>query len=381
MKKILFVESSILSSQGGIAKVTSILKSYIVEHGYEFYYMYYYVDDPFVPSKNKLKFDYSWSFEYFYGKAYDFVVSNNIEILVNQDLNFPILTQSYKRIKQQYPQLYIIDCIHNPPDLYKYSKHSFKEQCKDILCRLLKGHSIYSKLWRDMYDVVDKCVLLSSSFLPAAKREYGKNRLAKMTVIPNPLSFDNVPVVSFLKKKKQFLIVTRFDEHQKNLSAALRIWRNFEKSNSDFSLVIAGYGHDENRITDYAESLGLKRAIFIGRTENPKELYAESPFFMMTSRYEGFGMTLIEAQQCGCIPFVFNSYSALHDIVKNNYDGFIIRNRDEKSYLKKMLWAVEHYEQMQLISENARLSSRKFTVEYIGKQWLALFNEWQKKNN
>lgn len=371
---LLFVESSILNSNGGIARVTSVLSSFFSQHDFDVYYMYYYMDDDAVPDNHKMKFDYSWKFENFYSKASRFLIDNNINIVINQDLNFHILIKFYKKIKQDLPNLYVIDCIHNPPNLYKYTVHTFKENFKDILCRILKGYSLYSKMWRDMYDVVDKCVLLSESFLPTAKREYGKNRIDKMTIIPNPLAFETDDILPFNQKKKQFLIVTRLDDHQKNLKSALRIWKSFEGINNDYSLVLAGYGVDEKIILDYAQTLGIQRMNFIGKSTDPRKLYEESRFFMMTSRYEGFGMTLIEAQQCGCIPFVFDSYTALHDIVTTEYDGFIIPNGNEKAYVKKMLWAVGHYKEMQTISLSAHISSRKFAINNIGRKWISLFN-------
>ena len=57
----------------------------------------------------------------------------------------------------------------------------------------------------------------------------------------------------------------------------------------------------------------------------------------MTSRYEGFGMTLTEALQNACIPLAYDSYSSVHDIIQNGQNGFLIKNNDEQSYANTML--------------------------------------------
>jgi glycosyltransferase involved in cell wall biosynthesis len=63
--------------------------------------------------------------------------------------------------------------------------------------------------------------------------------------------------------------------------------------------------------------MGLKRVNFEGY-RNPQPFYKRASIFVMTSANEGFPMTLIEAQQNGCVPVVMNSFSALREIIQNN---------------------------------------------------------------
>ena len=74
----------------------------------------------------------------------------------------------------------------------------------------------------------------------------------------------------------------------------------------------------------------------IVRRKNPLRYYEHASIFMMTSAYEGWGMTVIEAMQNGVVPIVFNSYSAVYDILTDEEDGIIIENNDIKNYADKV---------------------------------------------
>lgn len=56
----------------------------------------------------------------------------------------------------------------------------------------------------------------------------------------------------------------------------------------------------------------------------------------MTSNYEGFSMVLIEAMQYGCVPFVFNSFASLPDIIDDKVNGYVITPFDEGEYVQKI---------------------------------------------
>lgn len=373
---ILFTELSLPPYNGGIERVTNTLAKNLSTHDINIFYSYFDIDDKSISDELKLKLSYDMTYDFLKKIYSDFLIKNKIEIIINQDLNFPILTSLYKELKYTCPSVNIIDCIHNAPDFYRYQPSTLKHKIKDRLYRCIKGYSIDSKLWRDMYDVVDTCILLSRSFLPIAKKEYGKNRLDKMKIIANPLSFELEQNIDFTTKKKQFLIVTRFYEQQKNIKAALRIWKRFEKYNNEYILKIAGYGKDENMIVDYIRQLGLRNIEFVGKVENPQYLYKESRFFLLTSKYEGFGMTLVEAQQYGCIPFAFNSYPAVYDIIEDNRNGFIINAFNERQYYRKMLRVCSFDDsRLKEISYNAHISCEKFDVGNIVNKWLCLFEQ------
>lgn len=372
---LLFLSASISKSQGGVAKVTRTLAKELEIQGNKVYFAFYYADGLDIEESKKIKFNEHSSQEDFNNLMLPFIDNNQIEIIINQEQYSDLYINFYRELKSIRPHIKIINCMHNVPDFNKYWNLGWKHKLKQMIERIKYGYTSDAIQYRRMYDVVDKFVLLSQSYIHIARKYFGLKNICKLSAISNPLPFEINLNPDFTKKKNQFLIVTRFDEHQKNLKAALRIWQKFEELNDDYVLVVAGYGHDEKIFFDYVSDLNLKRLHFVGRSENPTDLYKDSRFFLMTSRFEGFGMTLIEAQSQGCIPFAFNSFSAVHDIIKDGQTGFIIPNKNEKKYCKCMLKAVSDPATCTMMSNATVKSVAQFLPDIIASKWQNLLKQ------
>jgi len=115
---------------------------------------------------------------------------------------------------------------------------------------------------------------------------------------------------------------------------------------------------------------------FLGAKNHPQTFYERSKIFMMTSIWEGFGMTLIEAQHYGSIPFCYNSFSAVYDIIDNGKNGFIINLHDIDDYARKLEMLMENEEQQQIMRNYIMQNSlSKFDITCIANQWKQIFSE------
>jgi len=88
------------------------------------------------------------------------------------------------------------------------------------------------------------------------------------------------------------------------------------------------------------------------------------------SRFEGWGMTLVEAQQRGCIPIVYNSYSSVYDIIENGKNGFVVDDLDENTFMEKTLFLAKNEEKRTKMVENAKESVKRFDVRVVAKKWV-----------
>ena len=61
-----------------------------------------------------------------------------------------------------------------------------------------------------------------------------------------------------------------------------------------------------------SHTLWLTTCLFLKGQKNPEPYYNEASIFMMTSSFEGWGLTLTEAQQYGCVPLAFHSFASLN---------------------------------------------------------------------
>ena len=91
----------------------------------------------------------------------------------------------------------------------------------------------------------------------------------------------------------------------------------------------------------------------------------------MASNSEGFPMVLVEAMQYGCVPFAFNSFASLTDIIDDGENGMIIPPFDEDEYADRIVKFVNMSDAQQLkFRRNAVEKSKTFSVENIGKKWI-----------
>ena len=222
--------------------------------------------------------------------------------------------------------------------------------------------------YRAPYEVADRVVLLSEKFIPdyCAIARCGTE---KMTAIPNMLSF---PLAEYYpcEKEHTVLLVSRMEERQKRIKLAMRIWRKVQ--DEGWLLKIVGEGEDLEYYKRLAKKWKIRNISFEGR-QNPLPYYQSAALFMMTSAFEGWGLTLTEAQQCGCVPIVYNTYSSLTDIVEHGRNGMIIEEGDIEGYARA-LQSLMHDETMRKkLAQSATEDCQRYTPLKVTARWDALF--------
>ena len=85
----------------------------------------------------------------------------------------------------------------------------------------------------------------------------------------------------------------------------------------------------------------------------------------MTSAFEGFGMTLVEAQQYGVVPIVMDSYKSLHDIIKNDENGIIIPDNDFESFVNELKNLMNDDKRRRRLAENGSETCKQFSVNTL----------------
>lgn len=320
-----------------------------------------------------------------------FLLDNEIDVVILQGafVYFNQIDEARKRTKRN---IKIICAYHFSPGAENYmisaynklknfrESRSLKKKIKSLISLL--GYPLYRRktiakfkqMYRNVYDKSDKVVLLSKNFVNGFC-EYGNIRnQQKFVAIPNMLSYDSFLDVPLLKeKKKQVVVVSRLEEIQKRISLVLKIWKKVEmdKDLCDWSLVVVGHGKSERDYHELAKTLNLQRVSFEGRQE-PQKYYEKASILMMTSKYEGWGLSLTEAQQFGCVPFAFDTYASLTDIVTDSVNGFVISECDLDMYYNKMKKVMLDDSLRNKIALQAIESSRRFESSVVVEKWQKL---------
>jgi len=183
--------------------------------------------------------------------------------------------------------------------------------------------------------------------------------------------------IDFEKKQKTILFVGRISEYQKRLSLIIEIWKMIlsEKKYDDWNLKIVGDGEDMETLKEKTKN--LDRIYFEGKQKS-ESYFEEASIFIMTSTFEGFGMTLAEAQKYACIPVAMNSFLSLSDIIENEKNGFIIPDGDINAMAEKIQILMTDESLRKEIALNGLESVKKFDIKIIAQKWEKLFNELSK---
>lgn len=235
----------------------------------------------------------------------------------------------------------------------------------------------------EAYTYADAVVLLSKGFIPSFMKYGHIEDSRKFYIIPNSLSFHTFISDEMVQAKKNIaLIVSRLDDPPKRLSLAIRIWGAVKKhrESEGWKLNIVGHGPYLHTYQKMIARLGIPDIYLLGR-QTPDKYYEESSIFLMTSKSEGWGLTITEAQQMGVVPIAFNSYESLCDIINNNENGIVIPECDVRQYEDKLLWLMSHTAERRKLAEQAIESSHRYENDKVVALWNTLFKNLKVDNN
>lgn len=378
MSNILILHNSLDYNKSGVERVSFLLKKELNSRGYNCY-------EGCAKGENLnhkediFEYNFNDSKQNVLTDLTAFVDKYHIQIIIIQGLFDPNINNAVLHLKKNCA-CKIIFCLHNAPSAYaRKLPLSFLDQVKILIWYLIKFHIIIFdyrthrlKMLTEIFDIADRFILLSAAYIKEIGRITKKQDLNKIVCINNPVTFQK-PCVNFSQKKKQVLILSRLEDFQKNISESLRIWKLIEDSgHCDWKLLIVGSGTDEKKLKDYAKEINLKNYAFIGETSEPEKFYSESSIFMMTSHIEGWPMTLLEAQQYGCIPIVYNTFAALSEIIEKNVNGFIIEKYNKEVFAKTTIELIDNVSTRKKIAQNCIEICKKYSSNVIGDKWDSL---------
>lgn len=378
MNNILIFHNSLNCNKTGVDRVSFLLKRELECRGYNCFEGCTNGENTTL-KKNVLEYNFNESKKIVLKKFLEYIIKHNISIIIIQGFIAPNINNALRYLKNKH-SCKIIFCLHNDPSVFKRKiPLSILDQVKNLIWYFAKFQIIIFdyrnyrlKMLTQMYNIADKFILLSKNYIDELCNTIKIQDLNKIVCINNPLTYQP-PLVDFNKKQKQVLILCRLEEFFKNISSALRIWKLIESLGvNDWNLAIVGTGVDEKNLKDYAATLNLKNYAFLGETFEPEKYYQESSLFIMTSHSEGWPMTLLEAQQYGCVPVAFNTFAALSEIIENGVNGYIIDKNDEESFANKILELMANNPLRKKIAKNCISKSQNFSSEAIGDKWDSL---------
>lgn len=380
---------------GGLEVVTAVLANKFVEEGHQvsvfsFLGGKHSIADRF-DARIKLyqQDDYSQSKENV-AKLRNVLVDDKIDIIINQwGLPYTPIKTARKAAKGL--DVKIISVYHNAPSFngriqkLNIALMGCENLMKRLALRLMRFafKKVTSRAMAYIYRHSDLFLVLSPSYIEEFKRFTGVSDGRYLRVLTNPITVEhNGYEYAFNEKQKEIIYVGRLDFVQKRVYRVIDTWNYLEERFPDWRLTIVGDGEDRENLENHVKYLGLKRVSFEG-FQKPIDYYKRASILLLTSDFEGFPLVLAECMSFGVIPAVYNSYSAVCDIIDDGKDGIVLlyhkngyQAEEAAGMIVNIMKDDGKREQMALA---AIKKSKEYSVEKIYSEWEKVFHSLQKK--
>ena len=235
--------------------------------------------------------------------------------------------------------------------------------------------NLFSKFW--MNSLVRNLKHLDKFVVLTEEDSRNWTELNNVVVIPDPLTFSSLSISPL--SEKRVISVGRY-VYQKGFDLLLQSWSIVEKECPDWSLTIIGQGNrlEYESLIDELQ-VDRSRCKLMGPTDNIQDEYMKSSLLVMSSRFEGFGMVLVEAMSCGLPVVAFNCPYGPAKIVTDGVNGFLVNNRDIQLFAGRICQLIESADLRSSMGHAAIASSQRFSVMNVMPQWDALFNSYFKR--
>lgn len=197
--------------------------------------------------------------------------------------------------------------------------------------------------------------------------------LNNIAVIPNANSFESSEQAKLINK--QVIAIGRYD-YQKGFDELIHIWKVISSHSPDWKLKIYGHGPLKPAFERLIDSLDLQDSVFLmPPTKDIQQAYLDSSILVMTSRYEGLPMVLLEGQVCGLPMVSYACKCGPKDIITDGENGFLIEEGDRKQFAEKLMLLINDANLRERMGMAAKENSSKYAEDKIMHMWIKLFNE------
>lgn len=345
MKNICFFIDNI-SHVGGTERVCLLIANELVKLGYKIFILnkskpdkIFYSVSEYI-SVNYLEKINSGNYLKQILKLRSFLKKNQIDTIIDVDTSFAPITEISR---------FMLKIRHIAWEHFnaKFGKCSFRQ-------KIGRKVALY---------FADKLILLTED----DRDNYPRNK-KNVCVIPNPLSF--FPNEKAILKNKQVISIGRLTE-QKGFNYLIDAFAIFSKKFPEWKLKIVGEGELYNDLMFHISNNKLNDKIeLIGIQKNISHLLLESSIFVVSSRYEGFSMVLLEAMSCGLPVISFDCPYGPKSLISSEDCGILVELENTQKLAEEMIKIASDERKRLVYGANARKEAEKYKIENIISKWV-----------
>lgn len=164
--------------------------------------------------------------------------------------------------------------------------------------------------------------------------------------------------------------------HQKGFDMLIDAFAPVARAHPDWRLRIFGNGRLHAKLTARIASLGMTDNITLeGCTNRFEAELRDASLYVLSSRYEGLPMTILEAMTQGLPVVAYDCHTGPGDVITDGNDGLLVPPGDTAALTAAITDLVEDRDKLRKLGANAYESVRQFYAESIGPRWERLFDD------
>lgn len=195
-----------------------------------------------------------------------------------------------------------------------------------------------------------------------------------IVVVHNGISLEKFQFTTTFPRLEEIICVARLYHQRKGQDLLIKALGELKKEGVQCHCRIVGEGSSREYLENMVSEYGLRDSIeFLGNRHDVPELLGKAGIFVLPSRYEGFGISIIEAMATG-IPVIASNIHGPKEIITHGENGLLFEGENEKDLSRKIKLLINDCDLRDRIVTNALSTVQAYSIEKMYSKYLAVYN-------
>ena len=202
-----------------------------------------------------------------------------------------------------------------------------------------------------------------------------KDTNCKCVYIPNAI--DYIPKQKSPLKNKNIVSIGRLSK-EKGYTDLIDVYNIVHQKFPDWTLNIIGDGNEKLALESKIQKYGLEKSVILHgfqKRDYINEILKKSSLYVMSSHTESFGIVLLEAYAFGIPAVSFTSAQGACEIISDNWDGYLVKNRDKEQMAKRICDLISNYNRRFVMGKNAAKKVEEYKVDKVKNKWIEMMEK------
>ncbi len=250
----------------------------------------------------------------------------------------------------------------------------------------LKNWLIYYRIEKLFSKITDELIVINKEDYEVASKKFSKNTSISYVHgvgvdLKEYYSQDEKAIQENRKKLNlttNDFVMTYIGELNdgKNQMFLIKMMKYLVLINNNLKLLLVGYGVNTDKYKKVIEEYNLNQnVLLLGFRKDVNDLINLSDLIVSSSTREGLPRNLLEALAVGK-PMLVSDVRGNHDLVKNDYNGYVFKLNDEKDFTEKLMYLINNKDLLTKFGENSYKMVQEYSLNKVLEEMKNIYNKY-----